>query len=81
MYEPHTLTSPRKHYASRAYIINIEEELSISSTPTPSACDRSSDCDTSPKPYRRTWYQPTLVSESTNIGRRANQYRLLMRPI
>ena len=64
-----------------AHIIYTEEELSISSTPTPSACDRSSDCDTSPKPYRRTWYQPILVSESTYIGRRTNLYRLLMWPI
>ena len=29
-------------------------ELSISPSPTPSAYDRSSDCDTTPKPYRRT---------------------------
>ena len=55
--------------------------LSISPSPTRSACDRSSDCDTIPKPYRKTWYQPILVCESTYIDRRANLYRLLMRPI
>ena len=82
IYELRRLTSPRKHYISRAYIIySIGGGLSISPSPTPSACDRSSDCYTIPKPYRRTWYRPILVSESTYIGRRANLYRLLMRPI
>ena len=39
-------------------LYNIGGGLSISPSPTPSACDRSSDCDTTPKPYGRTWYQP-----------------------
>ena len=49
-------------------LYNTGGGLSISPSPTPSTYDRSSDCDTIPKPYRKTWYQPILVAGLTNIG-------------